>query len=193
MLVAKKFTYLLSAEQKKWKILLKGDKEKNVKRQMLLPFHHVMFQCLSQNCHLQPTCDSPGISLIPLPSVWLDWPWSPKSRSSPLKIRLLISPPVECVMPMHGNPLSHIGLPVITYCLLFSWPIENAKEHIRMSLETVSDTLLNSGLSMYECACICFWRSECSLNQNKTIKAYLFIPLTKLTFILTQQLNVPLC
>ena len=57
-------------------------------------------------------------SLYPLPSVWLGWPWSPKSRSSPLKIRLLISPPVECVMPLHGYLLSHIILLVTTTCLL---------------------------------------------------------------------------
>ncbi len=56
----------------------------------------------------------------PLPSVWLGWPWSPKSRSSPLKIRLLISPPVECVMPLHGYLLSHITLLVTTTCLLLS-------------------------------------------------------------------------
>lgn len=76
---------------------------------------HVLFQCQSRYQVIIPSCDCPPISLIPLPSVWLGWPWSPKSRSSPLKIRLLISPPVECVMPLHGYIYSHIILLVNYY------------------------------------------------------------------------------
>lgn len=67
----------------------------------------------------------------PLPSVWLGWPWSPKSRSSPLKIRLLISPPVECVMPLHGYLLSHIILLVTTTCLLLFQDLNKMHNSVR--------------------------------------------------------------
>lgn len=140
--------FLVSKYRPKREVLLKGDKEKKGKGSWMWPFCHVLFQCRSQSIHPKPSCDSPRISL---PSVWLGWPWSPKSRSSPLKIRLLIPPLVECSCTDFFF-FSHIILLVTTYLLFQTW----IKMHnsVTECCGPVFDTLLSSGLSMTECACI---------------------------------------
>lgn len=105
----------------------------------------------------------------PLPSVWLGWPWSPKSRSSPLNIRLPISPHVECVMPLHGYPLSHHFACLTTTCLLQTWTTcitsQNVENWVFLLLFFFR-IRLSSGLSMTECACIYFSISGCPRNQT---------------------------
>lgn len=102
-------------------LLLKGDKEKKRATVVTLPSCAVPVSVTKLSSQAFMWFSS-HLS-YPLPSVWLGWPWSPKSRSSPLRIRLLISPPVECAMPpARISSLSHIILLVTSTCFLFSRP-----------------------------------------------------------------------
>lgn len=102
-------------------LLLKGDKEKKRATVVTLPSCAVPVSVTKLSSQAFMWFSS-HLS-YPLPSVWLGWPWSPKSRSSPLRIRLLISPPVECAMPpARISSLFHIILLVTSTCFLFSRP-----------------------------------------------------------------------
>lgn len=104
-------------------LLLKGDKEKKRERATVVTLPSCAVPVSVTKLSSQAFMWFSSHLSYPLPSVWLGWPWSPKSRSSPLRIRLLISPPVECVMPpARISSLSHIILLVTSTCFLFSRP-----------------------------------------------------------------------
>lgn len=101
----------------------------------------------------------------PLPSVWSGWPWSPKSRSSHLKIRLsfLLLWNVECPCTEKWS-LPHILLVTTCFSLFKTWI-----KCIRAPPSCcgpVFETLLSSGFSMTECARVCLGISECP-NKEK--------------------------
>lgn len=126
-------------------------------------------------------CSSPGfmsVCLTPtlpphphtptLPSVWLDWPSSPKSRSSPLTIRFpFIPPPVECGMPLHARTLSFCHS--IPSSLSHSLSLPSSLSHI-LSLP-LSPALSTSHVILFIFACYYYYYSSTlirEINPNNT-------------------------
>lgn len=88
-------------------LFLKGDKDKKRKRSWRRTFCHVLFQWPSLN-HPRPSCDCPPIFFLCLspPQCLVRLTVITQKQIFSSENKVMVSPPVECGMPLHGKIIS---------------------------------------------------------------------------------------